>query len=197
MAKVTKFKKRDKDEDDEKPVKKGKSEKRTSEGKANPGNRYTGVTSGLGVTEFQNKTILDNPKKKLTDEAIAKLWRKEFPKAKAYTAEDVAGVRSMVNRGTHGNEAPAKLVHGYDDEGEALPLRGEKSAAKKAAAKAKATAVKTVRGKGKAKASDEDEEEESDEEEAEEESEDEESEEEDSAEEEEEEEAPRRRRVAK
>lgn len=195
MAEVKKFKKRAAVAEPELTKKgKPKSTKPKGEGKANPGNRYVGATSGLGVTEYQNKTILTNPKHKRTDEEIAKDWRKEFPKAKAYTAEDVAGVRNVVNKGKHGNDAPVKPVHGYDDAGEALPLRGEKSAAKaaKKASKAAKTPVKLAGKKAKAVVNEDDEEEVEEDEEEVEEVDDDEAEEEDAAEV-----APKRRRVAK
>lgn len=132
-----------------------RSDKPTSEGKANPGNRFVGVTTGKSVLEFQNKSLEDNRRAHLTDEELAKMWREEFPKAKAYTAEDVAGVRNSYNKGKHGNEAPAenKRIPEFNDAGEALPFWGEKSAAKKAKAepaaapKAKTAPVTTKRKK--------------------------------------------------
>lgn len=100
--------------------------------------RYLGVTSGLRITEYQNKTLLDNRRNKLTDEQLAKSWRDEFPKAAKFTEKHVRGVRGLVNLGKHKNDAPADLVHEYDVEGTKLPLRGEKKAEKATKAEAKA-----------------------------------------------------------
>lgn len=103
------------------------------EAKEKGSSRYVGLTSGLRITEFQNKTLLDNRRNKLTDEQLAKSWRDEFPKAAAFTDKTVRGVRGLVNLGKHKNDAPTDPVHAYDEEGNKLPLRGEKKAAKDAA----------------------------------------------------------------
>jgi len=167
MAKdnVIKMKSKKKAVTEEKATK-AKSTKPTSPGKTNPGNRFVGKTSNLSVTDYQNKMLQSNFKAKLTDEQLAKAFRAEFPNAKAYTAEDLPGIRSAFNRGKHGNDAPAKPLPAYDDAGEAMSIRGEKSAAKAAKKETKAakTAVKTVSKKA-AKAEDEDEEEVEDDEE--------------------------------
>lgn len=147
MAKVLKIVKRRKDEDAapvktakagttrsgakvEKSEKSGRSRSASSESAG----RFIGVTSGLGIAKFQNKTILENAKRRLTDEELAKAWRKEFPNAKAdFTAATVRSVRGLVNRGKHGNDAPNRPIPEFDDSGTALPFRGEKKAAKEAA----------------------------------------------------------------
>lgn len=96
--------------------------------------KYTGKTSGLGVTKFQNLTLEQNMKKRLTDDQLAALWKKEFPNATAdYDASTVKGVRGLYNRGKHGNDAPRTPVPEFDASGEALPFRGEKTAAKREA----------------------------------------------------------------
>jgi hypothetical protein len=128
------------------PARTGAKVVKTKEGKgpATTG-RFLGVTTGLSVTKFQNDTIARNAKAKLTDAQLAALWKKEFPNAKAdYTESTVRGVRGLFNKGKHGNDAPAKPVPEFDAAGQALPFRGEKSAAKAAkaaAAPAKKSAV--------------------------------------------------------
>jgi len=105
--------------------------------------RYSGRTSGLSVTKFQNQSIESNRKRKQTDEQLAKEWRNEFPNAKAdYTAETVRGVRNLYNKGNHGNDAPSTPVPEFDDAGQALPFWGQKSAAKAAAREEKAAPAK-------------------------------------------------------
>lgn len=129
-----------------------------AEAKAPAVKRFAGSTTGLGVRDFQNQTLAQNFKKKFTDEQLAALWRKEFPAAVAYTVEHVAGVRNAWNKGGHGNEAPAKPLHGYAEDGTELPLWGDKSKAAKekkaataAAAAAEATAAKAVKKTKKVK----------------------------------------------
>jgi hypothetical protein len=113
-----------------------KAEKGKAKGAA-PVARYTGRTSGLSVTQFQNQSIESNRKRKLTDEQLAKEWRNEFPNAKAdYTAETVRGVRNLYNKGNHSNDEPTSPVPEFNDAGEALAFWGEKAAAKRAAGKA-------------------------------------------------------------
>jgi hypothetical protein len=100
--------------------------------------RYTGATSGLGVQAFQTKTLEDNFKNKLTDEQIAELWRKEFPKAVKFSDKTVRGVRTRFNKGIHGGQdgtAPKRVSRSFDEDGNELPLRGEKSEAKAAKVK--------------------------------------------------------------
>ena len=79
----------------------------------------------MGVSDFQNTTIARNKRDHLTDKVIAKLWRDEFPKAKAYTEKDVASVRSAFNKGKHGNDAPARPIAEYDRDGN--PIKKEKA----------------------------------------------------------------------
>ena len=101
-------------------------------GKDKP-SRYIGKTSNMRVAEYQNQTLSQNSKKKLTDEELAKDWRREFPNAKDFTGDIVRSVRNAFNRGQHNNETPSNLVHEYDDDGDKLPLpkRGRKPAASK------------------------------------------------------------------
>src|SRR3982750_724433 len=83
--------------------------------------RFTGRTSGLSVTKFQNQSIASNLKRKLTDEQLALEWKREFPNAKAdYTAETVRGVRNLFNKGKHGNNdgeplPESKRIPEFDD----------------------------------------------------------------------------------
>lgn len=134
----------------------GAKVEKTKEGKGVAGSaagRFTGRTTGLSVTKYQNKTILENPKHKYDDEQLVALWKKEFPNAKSdYTVEIVRGVRSLVNRGKHGNDEPRTPVPQYID-GEAQPFRGEKTAARREAAEERPApakkAVKKVVKKGR------------------------------------------------
>lgn len=89
------------------------------------GSKFTGKTSGSGVSDFQNKTISGNKRDHLTDKVIARMWRDEFPKAKAYTEKDVFSVRSAFNKGKHGNDAPARPIPEYDRDGN--PIKKEKA----------------------------------------------------------------------
>jgi hypothetical protein len=106
-TKIVKMPKMEKKETTLKPKSSTKSEKKTS-------GKFIGKTTGLSVSDFQNKTIIGNKRDRLTDKVIAKMWRDEFPKAKAYTEKDVASVRSVFNKGKHGNDAPAKPMLEYD-----------------------------------------------------------------------------------
>lgn len=155
---MAKFKlvKRSKEEAASKPAAAGSARTgakvvKTKAGKGTPGSsagRFIGKTSGMSVTKYQNKTLADNLKRHLSDEQLAADWRKEFPNARAeYTAETVRGVRSVYNRGKHGNDVPRTPTPEYID-GEAQPFRGEKSAAKRERAAEKA-APKKVLKKGK------------------------------------------------
>ena len=125
-----------------KPASKAKS---TAKSAKKVGSKFTGKTSGLGVSDFQNKTITGNKRDHLTDKVIAKMWRDEFPKAKAYTEQDVASVRSAFNKGKHGNDAPARPISEYDRDGNPIkkekassgpPKRVSKKTSKKAVSKA-------------------------------------------------------------
>jgi hypothetical protein len=131
----------------------GAKVKKVKAGKGQPGSaagRYTGRTSGLSVTKFQNQSIETNRKRKLTDEALAQEWKREFPNAKAdYTADTVRGVRNLYNLGKHGNDKPSTPVPAYDDSGTALPFWGSKAAEREANAGAKRSAKSESGGKKK------------------------------------------------
>ncbi len=139
-------------------TKTGAKVEKVKAGKGTPGGavgRYTGRTSQLSVTKYQNQSIESNRKRKLTDEQLAREWKNEFPNAKAdYTAETVRGVRNLYNKGKHGNndgEPLSNPVPEFDDAGQALPFWGEKSAAKAAAKAAPAKSAPAAKGNGKVK----------------------------------------------
>jgi len=112
--------------------------------------RFTGRTTGLSIAKFQNKTIEDNRKKRLSDAALVRVWKQEFPNAKSdYTESIVKGVRGLYNRGKHGNDAPRIPVPEYDDAGQALPFRGEKAAAAREAREAREPRQVKEQSKGK------------------------------------------------
>jgi hypothetical protein len=92
------------------------------------GSKFSGKSTGLSVSNFQNKTIAGNKRDHLTDTVIAKMWRNEFPKAKEYTDKDVASVRAVFNKGKHDNDAPAKPILEYDRNGN--PIKKEKASSK-------------------------------------------------------------------
>ena len=117
-AKIVKMPKTEKNETASKPKSSTKSEKKT-------GGKFTGKTTELSVSDFQNKTIAGNKRDHLTDKVIAKMWKDEFPKAKSYTEKDVASVRSVFNKGKHGNDASAKPILEYDHDGN--PIKKEKA----------------------------------------------------------------------
>lgn len=149
MAKVVKIRTRREREEEEptvpakasaKPARGGTTRtgaqvEKVKEGRSRqPSGRFIGRTTGLSVTKYQNQTIAENLKKKRTDEEIAKLWRQEFPEATAdYTAETVRGVRGLFNKGRHGNDVPNRPIPEFDEDGNALPFRGEKTAARRVA----------------------------------------------------------------
>lgn len=172
MAKVLKIRKRAAAEEPEPPVRAGRPKaspiragstvEKTKAGRAKePGGgtgRYVGKTSGLGVTKFQNQTLEQNKKKRLTDSQLAALWRKEFPNARAeYTEETVNGVRNLFNLGKHGNNDGEPLpehlkIPQYDESGQPLPFWGERGAAKREAQEsrpAKASKREVVVKKGR------------------------------------------------
>jgi len=105
------------------------------------GRKFKGKNSGLSVLAYQNKSLLDNRKAKLSDKKLAKIWRDEFPDAKAYTEKVVASVRRAFNRGKHGNEAPARPIPEFDANGN--PIKKEKAVEKKV----KKTVKKAVKKK--------------------------------------------------
>jgi hypothetical protein len=126
------------------------------------GSKFIGKNSGLGVSDFQNKTITGNKRAHLTDKVIAKMWKDEFPKAKAYTEKDVASVRSAFNKGKHENDAPARPIAEYDRDGN--PIKKEKGSSdppKRVSKKPpKKTVSKTTLRKKRIKEEDEEEDEE-------------------------------------
>ena len=114
--------------------------KSTDKSSKKTGSKFIGKSTGLSVSDFQNKTIAGNKRDRLTDKVIAKLWRDEFPKAKSYTEKDVAGVRSSFNKGKHNNDIPAKPILEYDQNENPIkkektssdpPKRGSKKSTKK------------------------------------------------------------------
>jgi hypothetical protein len=117
-AKIVKMPKASKKETTPKAKSTAKSTKKV-------GSKFTGKNSGLGVSDFQNKTISGNKRDHLVDKVIAKMWRDEFPKAKTYTEKDVASVRSAFNKGKHDNDAPARPIAEYDRDGN--PIKKEKA----------------------------------------------------------------------
>jgi len=89
--------------------------------------KYVGRTTGLHVSEFQDKLMSANFKAKLTDEQLAQAMRDEFPMAVAYTVDHVAGIRSAWNKGkrpSQNNVVPARTLTAYDAEGNTL-IRGK------------------------------------------------------------------------
>jgi hypothetical protein len=146
MANVVKMplKKSTKGIADDSNLAKGKK-KATVNGKKS-GGKFTGKTSGLGVTAFQNDTLLKNTKRanRLTDTKLAALWRKEFPDAVSYTEATVSSVRSLVNRGKHSNDVPDRAIPAYDKNGDVIKATPP---AKKATPKVKAKAKKVVSSK--------------------------------------------------
>ena len=106
---------------------------------ASPAGTNIGLRSGLSIMKYQNQTLEQNRKHRLSDEELAKDWCREFPNSRAVQngsidAGMVAAVRSAYNRGKHGNNdgepVPDKArVPQYDDDGEPMPFRGEKTAA--------------------------------------------------------------------
>lgn len=114
--------------------------------KAEHSARYVGVTSGMSVSDFQNKSLASNFRAKKTDAQLAADWRAEFPRAVPYTEKHVCGVRSVWNLGRHGQDAPPpKKLHSYDVDGTELPLVSDKiKAAVKAAEKVSVKSIKSV-----------------------------------------------------
>jgi hypothetical protein len=121
-----------------------KSSKKTRPSRPAVGKKFSGVTSGLGVLAFQNKSLLDNRRGKSDDASLAQTWCDEFPSAKAYTAKDVNSVRNAFNKGKHGNDVPARPVLQYDEEGNPIKKKKavepeNKKAVKKKVSKKKST----------------------------------------------------------
>jgi len=78
-----------------------------------------GKTTGMRVMQYQDHTLSIQHKRKLSDEALAKDWREEFPNAKGrFDAAIVAGVRRLFNAGKHGTQQidpPKDGVARYED----------------------------------------------------------------------------------
>lgn len=83
--------------------------------------RNRGITSGLRIYEYQNQTLEQNVKNRFTDEQLASMWRKEFPRAMEFTDRMVRTVRSLYNKGKHKNDVPAQALVGYDENRKPLP----------------------------------------------------------------------------
>ena len=113
MAKVKMVKKQTVDVEAEpdvpksKPVLVTKKAKKAEEPTADKASRFKGLTSGLRVRDFQDKTLKDNTKAKLTDAKLAELWNDEFPNAKQVGEKMVSVVRKLYNAGKHGKLLPA------------------------------------------------------------------------------------------
>lgn len=87
---------------DEAPVKAGKN---------------TGRTSGLRIGEYQNQTMAQQAKRRLTDEELGEDWSTEFPEARCQFRERmdiVRVVRRLYNLGKHNNDKPATPVAKYE-----------------------------------------------------------------------------------
>jgi len=153
-AKIVKMPKTEKSKTASKPKSTAKSTKKI-------GGKFIGKDTGLSVSDFQNKTISGNKRDHLTDTVIARMWRDEFPKAKSYTDKDVVSVRSVFNKGKHGNDAPAKPILEYDRDGN--PIKKEKASSdppKRSSKKStKKTESKSVLKKKKIQKEDEEEDE--------------------------------------
>lgn len=114
-----------------KDVQKGKAavEKAAAEAEAETKpSRNRGETTGKRIWEYQNETLVANIKAKETDETLAEMWRKEFPRAMEFGPKMVQTVRSLFNKGKHKNDVPPKPLVGYDEAGNvmAAPTRGRK-----------------------------------------------------------------------
>jgi len=131
--KIVKMPKTSKTESKSKPKPSVKSEKKVT-------SKFIGKHTGLGVSDFQNKTILGNKGEHLTDIVIAKMWKSEFPHAKPYTEKDVSNVRSAFNKGKHNNDAPAKPILEYGRDGN--PIKDDKESSSTPKRSSKKTTVK-------------------------------------------------------
>lgn len=147
---------------EKKVIKKATTKSKASTSAGN--GKRSGKTTGLSVKDFQNKTIRENARKKLTDQQLASSWRKEFPLAKPYNEEDVAGVRRAFNRGAHGNDEPKKSVPQFDRKGNVVeePKRGRPVGTKDTTKRAPKKAAKPKTKKQKAEEEDDDDDEEDD-----------------------------------
>lgn len=69
--------------------------------------RNIGVTSGMRIMQYQDLTMQQQLKRKLTDEELGQDWAREFPNARAQFAERmdiVRIVRKLFNERRHGNQ---------------------------------------------------------------------------------------------
>lgn len=112
--------------------------KKSKEKKEKREKKISGRTLGLNVRETWRQVLMDNFKRKLTDEQISKFMQKEFPDRKARQITRVSGVRSLrrsFNKGRlfEDKRPPARLSVPYDTAGNVLSLkRGGKEKADKA-----------------------------------------------------------------
>lgn len=94
--------------------------------------RYKGVTTGMRVHEYQNQSLEQNLKRKVTDEVLAAEWHAEFPEAMDFTARVgmIQTVRGLYNKGKHKNAEPDIPLVAYDENKKPLPAptRGRKKA---------------------------------------------------------------------
>jgi len=109
---------------------------------------HRGVKTGLSVMDYQDQTMLHQPKKKLTDEQIVADWRAEFPNTNGKWVHDdknamfvVRVVRKFFNLRQHGNQKVFSDVPvlRYNAEGKPIPEDGrgsKKAEAPKATTKA-------------------------------------------------------------
>jgi len=128
---------------------------KVKEGKAKTGGAVAGAmvgkTTGLSILKYQNLTLEQNRKKRLTDEQLAQLWRSEHPNSKAVLngnidAAMVRAVRNNYNLGKHGNDAPAVPIPQFDEGGQPVAAWGEKAAAKKEKAQKDAAVERVKKG---------------------------------------------------
>lgn len=121
-------------------IKGGKAKGEPTEG------RMLGRTSGLSVMKYQNQSLEQNRKRKLSDEQLAKEWCAEFPNSRAVRngridAAMVRSVRNTYNLGKHGNNDGNPIpnpVPEFDENGQALPFWGTRMAARREAKEAEA-----------------------------------------------------------
>jgi hypothetical protein len=109
--------------------------KKTSDAPAKRGRKgFISKSSGLTVQQYWKKLFEDNFKQKKTDDQLAAIMRKEFPKAKHYEDSDIRTHRSLYNTGrllALEGKIPAKLSTPYTSDGHEAPTR-TRSATRKA-----------------------------------------------------------------
>ena len=134
------------------PAKTPKAAKTNGEAGEQTGSRYKGRSTGMRVAEFQNHTLAQQPKRKLTDTELAASWREEFPMAVSFDERIVRLVRQAYNRGAHKNDRPEAPIAEYDENRKPLPIRtrgqraeGADTASTKGAGKSTATAKATAK----------------------------------------------------